>query len=229
MVPDIHLVFSKIEGRVSWPLCWISHPEPIALYQRKRALIVLLLSFLPVLCPFVAAANSYDASDVGPAVDKQFGPRRRSIGMCSVLAVLEFRDHSHCQFPLSIKRWSHDKVHMEFIECLGQKYRASGLVDAAWMDGSPEKWETARRLGESCFDAVKIWGPNTQRNILCAKDDMEKRQSLFQSIIVGNGAAKVATDPQGRNVVEYCMKGSQIKKELKNPRSPRDWSLMPER
>ena len=118
---------------------------------------------------------------------------------------------------------------MEFIECLGQKYRASGLVDAAWMDGSPEKWETARRLGESCFDAVKIWGPNTQRNILCAKDDMEKRQSLFQSIIVGNGAAKVATDPQGRNVVEYCMKGSQIKKELKNPRSPRDWSLMPER
>ena len=39
----------------------------------------------------------------GPAVDKQFGPRRRVIGMCSVLSIFEFRDHSHCQYPLSIK------------------------------------------------------------------------------------------------------------------------------
>ena len=126
--------------------------------------------------------------------------------MCAALAVFEFRDHSHCQYPLSVKRWSHEKVHHEFIECLGQKLKGSELVDHDWMDGTTEKWNKVQQIGSECFEAVKHFGDDSHSNILCALDDLEKRRSLFKSIIVGNGAAKATRDPQGRDVLKHCMK-----------------------
>ena len=97
-------------------------------------------------------------------------------------------------------------MHIEFIECLGQKYRKSALVDAAWQEGTSEKWQAAGQLGRECFESVQQFGQDSQQRTLCSMGDAQKRKDLFRSIIIGNGAAKHLKDPQGRDVVEYCLK-----------------------